>query len=164
MHSRILTKKRYNWHLCKAYPQLSEIQQQVYVKHVRNSFHKRLVEVLISTWLHYTVECPTAITSVSLLKQLCLIDQNQVRKLQTQNSRIFPGNSFFSLYVNFLAKKGIILIKKLCLITVSSDQLHQPDQELIQQELSSLPMILMPCKKDCHFETAWRSQGHIMLI
>ena len=36
---------------CKAYPRLSEIWQQAYVILVRNSFHKRLVEI-ISTWLH----------------------------------------------------------------------------------------------------------------
>ena len=50
LHSRIHTKL-YNWHLCKAYPRLGEIQQQVYVILVRNSLQKRLVEI-ISTWLH----------------------------------------------------------------------------------------------------------------
>ena len=43
--------KLYNWHLCKAYPRLGEIQQQVYVILVRNSFRRRLVAI-ISTWLH----------------------------------------------------------------------------------------------------------------
>ena len=50
LHSRIHIRL-YSWHLCKAYPRLGEIQQQVYVILVRNSLQKRLVEI-ISTWLH----------------------------------------------------------------------------------------------------------------